>query len=61
MEKKYYEVVVRSVVEELYTVYAESEAEAEDLVNQGDGEFEHVIDVKEFEVVTVEEKEYLFD
>ena len=59
MEKKYYEVVVRSVVKELYTVYAE--AEAEDLVNQGDGEFEHIIDVLEFEVMSVEEKEYLFD
>ena len=61
MEKKYYEVVVRSVVEELYTVYAESEAEAEDLVNHGDSKVKHTIDVLEFEVVSVEEKKYLFD
>ena len=45
MEKKYYEVVVRTVVEELYTVFAESEAEAEDLVNHGDSKVKHTIDV----------------
>ena len=61
MEKRYYEVVVRSVVEELYTVYAESEAEAEDLVNHGDSKVKHTIDVLEFEIVSVEEKKYLFD
>ena len=61
MEKKYYEVVVRSVVKELYTVFAVSEAEAKDLVNHGDSKVKHTIDVQEFEVVTVEEKKYLFD
>ena len=57
MEKKYYEVVVRSVVKEIYGVYADSEEKAEDLVNKGDGDFRDVIDVEEFEVIEVEEIE----
>ena len=57
MEKNYYEVIVERIVEELYTVYADSEEHAKDLVYSGCATFEHEMETKDFEVLDIEEIE----